>query len=152
MLFRSNTHYKAIELGNLLDFSDLKILYYGCGCKDLVYEDIIAYLRNKSERRERFIHIDEKESGSWMTSRRFPAKTGSKEAFDRLAKAKRRILPDDTACVMFTSGTTSNPKGVMLSHKSLLTNASSVAKAMRWSCDDRMCLAVPLFHLRLLNV
>ena len=144
--FLMNTHYKAMELSDLLDFSELKVLYYGCGCKDLVYEDIIATIRYKSERRERFIHIDEKEPGFWMTSGSFPKSISSKEAVDRLNRAKSRVLPDDTACVMFTSGTTSNPKGVMLSHKSLLTNASSVVKSMRWNSEDRMCLAVPLFH------
>eukprot|EP00744_Colponema_vietnamica_P018190 GILI01025648.1.p1 GENE.GILI01025648.1~~GILI01025648.1.p1 ORF type:complete len:589 (-),score=76.83 GILI01025648.1:72-1739(-) len=37
------------------------------------------------------------------------------------------ISPDDTAAVMFTAGTTGPPKGVMLSHKCLIANASSIS-------------------------
>lgn len=36
------------------------------------------------------------------------------------------LLPDDTAMIMFTAGTTGAPKGVMLSHRSIVANISSV--------------------------
>ena len=48
--------------------------------------------------------------------------------------------------MLFTSGSTAAPKGVMLCHQSLLRNAEAMRDAMGWGEADRMCLAVPLFH------
>ncbi len=59
---------------------------------------------------------------------------------------------DDTALLLFTSGTTGAPKGVPLTHANLLASAASVGCAWRWSPDDRLVLALPLFHLHGLGV
>ena len=56
------------------------------------------------------------------------------------------VKPEDTACMIFTSGTTSLPKGVMLSHYNLVNNSLAMVKGMRWRQGDRMCITVPLFH------
>jgi len=50
------------------------------------------------------------------------------------------------AVFLYTSGTTGFPKGAMLSHKNLLTNAESCMKAMEVSGSDRILLFLPLFH------
>ena len=46
----------------------------------------------------------------------------------------------------YTSGTTGRPKGAVLSHANVLAGARSVVVAWRWSPDDRLALALPLFH------
>jgi malonyl-CoA/methylmalonyl-CoA synthetase len=60
--------------------------------------------------------------------------------------------PDDPALLVFTSGTTGTPKGVPLSHANLLASSASVEAAWRWTADDRLVLALPLFHLHGLGV
>ena len=45
-----------------------------------------------------------------------------------LARREAKLGPDDLATIMYTSGTTGNPKGVMLTHGNLLSNVS-----VRWS-------------------
>ncbi len=60
--------------------------------------------------------------------------------------------PDDTALIIYTSGTTGRPKGVPLSHANLLSSATAVNLAWRWTPDDRLLLALPLFHVHGLGV
>lgn len=53
---------------------------------------------------------------------------------------------DEIAVFLYTSGTTGFPKGAMLTHKNLLSNASSCMKVMNLSSRDRVLLFLPLFH------
>jgi long-chain acyl-CoA synthetase len=48
--------------------------------------------------------------------------------------------------LMYTSGTTGNPKGVMLTEGNLLANLEGITQALTLQADDRMLLALPLFH------
>jgi len=52
----------------------------------------------------------------------------------------------DPALIGYTSGTTGRPKGALLTHGNLLAGARSVVVAWRWSSEDRLALALPLFH------
>ena len=54
--------------------------------------------------------------------------------------------PDDLAVILYTSGTTGRSKGAMLSHKNLLSNAQSLSEAWRFTSDDRLLHALPIFH------
>jgi long-chain acyl-CoA synthetase len=53
---------------------------------------------------------------------------------------------DDTACIMYTSGTTSRPKGVMLSHRNLLSNIKSLYKLGLMRDGDGIVSVLPLYH------
>lgn len=55
--------------------------------------------------------------------------------------------PDDTLCMLFTSGTTSHPKGVLLRHHAVVQVAFETAHIMGWTKEDRFCLGLPLFHV-----
>jgi long-chain acyl-CoA synthetase len=57
------------------------------------------------------------------------------------------VTPDDLAEVMFTSGTTGDPKGVMLSHKNLMANVESIAQFVPGSESDRLLSILPLSHM-----
>ncbi|MEZ5178979.1 MAG: AMP-binding protein [Acidimicrobiales bacterium] len=58
----------------------------------------------------------------------------------------------DPALLLYTSGTTGSPKGALLRHGNLLASAEAVALAWRWTPEDRLVLALPLFHLHGLGV
>ncbi len=54
--------------------------------------------------------------------------------------------PDDLAVLIFTSGTTGQAKGVMLSHMNLLSNVETVARTFEFGPADRFLSVLPLHH------
>lgn len=54
--------------------------------------------------------------------------------------------PDDLASIVYTSGTTGRPKGVMLSHKNILTNAYAGLRSVVVKRDARVLSFLPLSH------
>jgi acyl-[acyl-carrier-protein]-phospholipid O-acyltransferase / long-chain-fatty-acid--[acyl-carrier-protein] ligase len=56
------------------------------------------------------------------------------------------VRPDDVAAVIFSSGSTGEPKGIQLTHWNLVANIDSVAQVFDVGRADRMLGALPLFH------
>lgn len=54
--------------------------------------------------------------------------------------------PDDPAVVLFTSGSEGKPKGVVLSHRALLSNIAQIRAVIDFSVDDKLLNALPIFH------
>ena len=59
---------------------------------------------------------------------------------------KCRVAETDMVSIMYTSGTTSKPKGVMVSHANYLTAGKTVANAIELREQDRHLVVLPLFH------
>ncbi len=54
--------------------------------------------------------------------------------------------PDDWAVILFTSGTEGLPKGVVLSHRNILTNVAQCAARIDFGREDKLFNALPIFH------
>lgn len=78
-------------------------------------------------------HIKLTDLKNWLPTGQFPLE-------NTLAK------PDTLATIMYTSGTTGRPKGVMLSHHNILWNAGSVAQQAVVYTDDHLLSFLPLSH------
>ncbi len=53
---------------------------------------------------------------------------------------------DDLACILYTSGTTGRSKGAMLTHANLASNAETLRDYWRFTSDDVLIHALPIFH------
>ncbi len=60
---------------------------------------------------------------------------------------KQQITPDDFATLIYTSGTTGKPKGVMLSHRNMVSNFISAASVFNLKPTDKYLSILPLCHV-----
>lgn len=158
VLVTVNTNYKSFEIEYLLKQSDSKALVLISEFKDCNYTNIITRLCPE---------IRDAKDG-YVTSNRFPlleriihAGNDTPEGmlpFDRIAALSDQVsdkeyqtVQDSLTCediinMQYTSGTTGFPKGVMLTHLNILNNGKAVGDCMKFTPEDKLCLAVPLFH------
>jgi len=57
------------------------------------------------------------------------------------------VEPDDNALLMYTSGTTGKPKGVLLSHRNVIAGGMNTVEAHALSKEDRGLCVLPLYHI-----
>ncbi|WP_286925467.1 MULTISPECIES: fatty acid--CoA ligase family protein [Lysinibacillus] len=62
------------------------------------------------------------------------------------------VADDDNAIILYTSGTTGTPKGAMLTHENIYSNARDVAHYLGYKADDRIIATLPVFHVFALTV
>ncbi|MBW9234423.1 AMP-binding protein, partial [Leptospira santarosai] len=59
---------------------------------------------------------------------------------------------DDNAVILYTSGTTGRPKGAMLTHGNLFSNARDTADYLGFTASDKVLATLPVFHVFALTV
>jgi long-chain acyl-CoA synthetase len=69
-----------------------------------------------------------------------------KNGGEAIALTAPRRQGHDLAMLLFTSGSTSAPKGVMLSHRNLLANAGSILRELPICAEDRALVILPFCH------
>ena len=67
---------------------------------------------------------------------------GSFDDFSTVPRSK-----DDLAALLYSSGTTGVPKGIMLTHGNLLSNTEALVASWGFTEDDRLLHALPIFHV-----
>ncbi len=77
--------------------------------------------------------------------------SGGGTFFDNVAATREELAPvarakDDLAAILYTSGTTGRSKGAMLTHENLVSNAEVLVDLWRFTKDDVLIHALPVFH------
>jgi malonyl-CoA/methylmalonyl-CoA synthetase len=90
--------------------------------------------------------LDDAEPALFVDERRLAELS---EAADREAETfdDADLSATDLAAVLYTSGTTGRPKGAMLSHGNLSSNADVLRREWGFSADDVLLHALPIFHV-----
>ena len=73
-------------------------------------------------------------------------KDGDGLSSDALALARASVSPDAAAFVLYTSGSTAEPKGVMLNHRGVVENGFQLGARRGIASEDRVWLGSPLFY------
>lgn len=74
---------------------------------------------------------------AWLKGRLLPA---------RMICSRNGFAPDRPATVIFSSGSTGEPKGVMLTHHNIASNIEALRMVFRVNLNDNICSALPFFH------
>jgi len=73
-------------------------------------------------------------------------KTADEITMDELIERGDMLSFDDPINIQYTSGTTGFPKGVVLTHHSVLNNGFIIGEGMGFTEKDRLCIPVPFYH------
>lgn len=158
ILVNLNPAYKSNELEYVLNKVSCKGLVIDSQFKSTDYQAILTKLApelphaaNKvlfSERLPHLKHVIKIDQQEHPGIHRFDdlLVTPNQKQLDELASIANELQFDETINIQFTSGTTGNPKGTMLTHNNILNNGYFVGEAIHLSPQDRVCISVPLFH------
>jgi len=120
-----NTAYTRNEVGYFLDDAE-PALFVCDGARAAEFDGIEA----------RLLTLDSDGGGSLAK-----AAEAQPPAFDNVERG-----PGDLAAILYTSGTTGLSKGAMLSHDNLLSNSATLVEYWRFTEDDVLLHALPIFH------
>src|SRR5262245_37520868 len=68
-------------------------------------------------------------------------------ARETAAAVRTETRPDDVAMIVYTSGTTGRPKGVMLSHHNIVSNVTAANEMIGLRAEDSVLVVVPLYFI-----
>ncbi|HQP65730.1 MAG TPA: AMP-binding protein [Quisquiliibacterium sp.] len=151
-----NTRYRQDDLAFVLRHAECRMMITVDRSGPIEYERILRavvpeFEGDRFEGSAQFPHLKDivvvssNDTGGARSWSRFLAE-GERVAPEALAQAAARVQPDDIALIVFTSGTTGNPKGVMHDH-SCLRNVRERTAQWPIGAGDTVLNFLPMFHL-----
>jgi len=130
----------------ILEQSESRALILPAKRGDGRFVGVAADLQKRLPSLEKIIAVGEC-PGPGMIPWRELAATGQEKPAPDLRGATRAVRPEDPVAIMYTSGTTGAPKGVVLDHLGLINKSMHATERQGIGADDRLCLFFPLFHM-----
>lgn len=126
----------------ILDHSESKLVFAG---NQEIYEKLLKAIEgNEILSPEKIFTFDQLPNAQhWRTL----LKKVSSERFKELTQIQNSIQPNDLFTIIYTSGTTGKPKGVMLSHKNVVSNVKSAISSLVLTYEHKALSFLPLCHI-----
>ena len=137
-----NTAYKRDEMAFILNDSEAKAMVAHQSLATVAQE--AAILAPSVEHKLLVADVD----GSAVDEQNISGWTGFSQALDQAAVLASRpeVAPDSVCMLVYTSGTTGNPKGVMVTHKMYVAAGQGFASWTRAKPEDRFFTCLPFYH------
>lgn len=137
------TSMNAGEYGYIMKHSDARMVMVS----DQRLYDLILPESIKIKEVEYLFTFDAIKGASHWTEVVEKGKNATGQTRDQLELIKREILPSDIVSIIYTSGTTGRSKGVMLTHRNLVSNFLAAADVFRLNENDRFLSIIPVCHV-----
>lgn len=131
------------EFLHIFNHSDAKIIFVG---NENIYKKI-APIVEKMDKPARVIMMDDSDRMECLNQLYKLGEDKENEFKEAVEKIKKETSPNDIASIVYTSGTTGIPKGVMLSHWNLMFDAIGHALKQTVTAEQRMVSFLPLCHV-----
>jgi len=138
VLLPLNIRLSALELGYVLNDAGVTILFL-----EGAFLPLVEAFRNSVTTIKNFVLLDGIPQATWLASRNYESLLASATP---LRRDVMEVDENSLAELFYTSGTSANPKGVMLTHRNVYLHALSAALALKASHDTVELHTIPLFH------
>ena len=139
-----NTWATARELEYVLGHSDTRFLIAADRFLKYDYGAVLAEIGPRLPQLERIVGVGDALPAGWLPYAGLAA-LGEPVPAATIDAARRAVEPRDVAYLLYTSGSTSAPKGVQLQHYALIENMWQIGERQKVTEHDRLWLAVSLF-------
>ena len=141
-----------------LNNAELEFIMRDCEAKMVfvsnakLYAKVKQVVENLEDKPRIFTFTDVPDADNWTTLM-IDSRSREAELKKLIDERKKQISEDDVFSLVYTSGTTGNPKGVMLSHKNILSNSYGVRQIIPAEYKQRAVSFLPLCHIyeRMMN-
>jgi len=132
-----------VPLGTRSTARELQQILADCGPRCLMYSARYEKLAKELQQLVPFEHIISLDAEDTI-----PAAVSYARAIDwvRPDTLSTRLQPEDIFCLLYTSGTTGRPKGVMIPHRQIAWNAYNTVVSWQLRQSDRVQVYTPMYH------